>query len=112
MQQIERASREFTRLSGEVSFYTPVKLDTVPGPYTKEKRLKILEKVLKAENQIGNHFSDKEATNLSLISHEELEEIRRIWIEDKNEVEDEVPNIYEKVKIKLRRKIHKNIYPQ
>ena len=112
LQQIERASREFTRLSGEVSFYTTGegKLDTVPGPYTKEKRLKILEKVLKAENQIDNHFSDKEATNLSLISHEELEEIRRIWIEDKNEVEDEVPIIYEKVKGKpYEGKSYKNI---
>ena len=40
--QVERASREFTRLNGEVSFYknNDGDIDTVPGPYKKEKRLK------------------------------------------------------------------------
>ena len=99
--QVERASREFTRLNGEVSFYKNNEgdIDTVPGPYKKEKRLKILEKVFKAEVQIAQHFAGKENSKaVSLISHEELEEIRRIWIEDKNEVEDELPELYKKIK--------------
>jgi DNA sulfur modification protein DndC len=99
--QVERASREFSRLNGEVSFYKNNEgdVDTVPGPYKKDKRLKILEKVLKAELQIAQHFSENnEKSSVSLISPEELEEIRRIWIEDKNEVEDELPGLFEKVK--------------
>ena len=99
--QIERASREFSRLNGEVSFYKNKDgdVDTVPGPYKKDKRLKILEKVFKAEVQIAQHFAgDKESKAINLISHEELEEIRRIWVEDKNEVEDELPDLYKRVK--------------
>jgi DNA sulfur modification protein DndC len=99
--QIERASREFSRLNGEVSFYKNKDgdVDTVPGPYKKDKRLKILEKVFKAEVQIAQHFAgDKESKAINLISHEELEEIRRIWVEDKNEVEDELPELYKRVK--------------
>jgi DNA sulfur modification protein DndC len=99
--QVERASREFTRLNGEVSFYknNDGDIDTVPGPYKKEKRLKILEKVFKAEVQIAQHFAGgDESKAINLINHEELEEIRRIWIEDKNEVEDELPELYKKIK--------------
>jgi DNA sulfur modification protein DndC len=99
--QVERASREFTRLNGEVSFYknNDGDIDTVPGPYKKEKRLKILEKVFKAEVQIAQHFAGSdESKAINLISHEELEEIRRIWIEDKNEVEDELPELYKRIK--------------
>jgi len=99
-QKIERASREFSRLSGEVSFYETKEgnIDTVPGPYTKEKRLKILSKILKTENEINNHFGQKSKNEINLISIDELEEIRRIWIEEKNEVEDEIPALYEKIK--------------
>ena len=100
--QLERASREFTRLNGEVSFYKTNngELDTVPGPYKKEKRLKILEKLFKAEMKISEHFKSQQNNTQSfkLISDEELEEIRRIWIEDKNEIEDELPRLYEKIK--------------
>lgn len=98
---IERTSREFSRLNGEVSFYKNKDgdLDTVPGPYRKDKRLKILEKVFKAEVQIAQHFAgDKDSKAINLISHEELEEIRRIWVEDKNEVEDELPELYKRIK--------------
>ena len=39
--------------------------------------------------------SGREGTeNFQLISDEELEEIRRIWVKDKNEIEDRVPEIY------------------
>ena len=99
--QVERASREFTRLNGQVSFYknNDGDVDTVPGPYKKEKRIKILEKVFKAEVQIAQHFAgNDESKVISLISHDELEEIRRIWIEDKNEVEDELPDLYKRIK--------------
>ena len=97
----ERAAREFNRLSGEVSFYQNKNgdLDTVPGPYMKAKRIQILEKVLKAEARIEEHFKlNEKGESTQLISFDELEEIRRIWIEDKNEVEDELPEIFERIK--------------
>ena len=63
------------RLNGEVSFYknNDGDIDTVPGPYKKEKRLKILEKVFKAEVQIAQHFAGgDESKAINLISHEKM----------------------------------------
>ena len=97
----DRANREFTRMKGQVSYYENKdnEIDTVPGPYKKSKRLDLLEKLLIAETQITSQFeSNGVGQAVNLITHEELEEIRRIWIEDKNELEDEVPIIYKKIK--------------
>jgi len=97
----DRADREFTRMKGQVSFYTnkDKEVDTVPGPYKKTKRLDLLEKLLIAERQMNLQLSsEKSGDHIKLITHEELEEIRRIWIEDKLEIEDELPAIYEKIR--------------
>ena len=45
-----------------------------------------------------NQPVEKDLNTLIARRHEELEEIRRIWIEDKNEVEDELPELYKKIK--------------
>ena len=97
----DRANREFTRMKGQVSYYENKhkEIDTVPGPYKKSKRLDLLEKLLIAETQITSQFeSNGTGQVVKLITHEELEEIRRIWIEEKNELEDEIPAIYKKIK--------------
>ena len=74
-------------------------IDTVPGPYKKSKRLDLLEKLLIAETQITSQFeANGTGQVVKLITNEELEEIRRIWIEEKNELEDEIPAIYKKIK--------------
>ena len=97
----EKADREFTRMKGQVSFYKTKDetVDTVPGPYKKSKRLDLLEKLLVAEKKINSQLSAENSDQeINLITHEELEEIRRIWIEDKLEIEDELPAIYKKIK--------------
>ncbi len=97
----DRANREFTRMKGQVSYYKNKnkEIDTVPGPYKKSKRLDLLEKLLIAETQINSQFEANGTGQIvKLITHEELEEIRRIWIEEKNELEDEIPAIYKKIK--------------
>ena len=75
----DRADREFTRMKGQVSFYTnkDKEVDTVPGPYKKIKRLDLLEKLLIAERQMNLQLSsEKSGDHIKLITHEELEEIR------------------------------------
>ena len=59
----------------------------------------LLEKILSAEVQIQSQFDQEgKGQNITLIDKEELEEIRRIWIEDKKEIEDVLPKIYKKIK--------------
>tara|TARA_B100001173_G_scaffold286096_1_gene273513 strand:- start:311 stop:883 length:573 start_codon:yes stop_codon:yes gene_type:complete len=88
-------------MNGQVSFYknNDEELDLVRGPYTAKKRAELLIKVLSAEVQIQSQFDkEKQKQIINLIDHEELEEIRRIWIEEKKEIEDTLPEIYEKIK--------------
>ena len=42
-------------------------------------------------------FAPKDVEELELIRFEELEEIRRIWVHEKLEIEDRLPEIYEEV---------------
>ena len=59
----------------------------------------LLKKILSAEVQIQTQFDqENKGQRITLIDHEELEEIRRIWIEDKKEIEDVLPGIYKKIK--------------
>ena len=55
-----------------------------------------LAELLKAQTEIQNN-APKGIDNFLLISIEELEEIRRIWIEEKHEIEDNLPRIYQQV---------------
>jgi DNA sulfur modification protein DndC len=68
----------------------------VPGPYTQKARIAWLTKLLEAQCHI-RETGPQEAHNLDLIRVSELEEIRRIWVMDKHEIEDCLPGIYEKV---------------
>ena len=97
----DRANREFTRMKGQVSYYEnkDKEIDTVPGPYKKTKRIDLLEKLLIAETHIESQFkADGTGRAVTLLTIEDLEEIRRIWIEEKNELEDVIPAMYEKIK--------------
>ena len=97
----DKEAREFVRMNGKVAFYKnkEEKIDVVHGPYTHKKRIDLLEKILSAEVQIQSQF-DKEGKgqSIQLIDHAELEEIRRIWIEDKKEIEDVIPGIFKRIK--------------
>jgi DNA sulfur modification protein DndC len=67
----------------------------VHGPYLQSYREKLLEELLIAQEKVrasGATGTDQ----FSLIDDQDLEEIRRIWVKEKNEIEDRVPEIYKK----------------
>jgi len=65
----------------------------VHGPYTQEYRETMLGELLRAQETIRNNLP-KSVPDFSSITLEELEEIRRIWVIQKREFEDSVPEIY------------------
>jgi DNA sulfur modification protein DndC len=88
--------RDFRRMDGRLTLMDDK--DTggkklVHGPYLQSYREKLLLELLIAQEQV--RASGSEGTEkFQLITDEELEEIRRIWVKDKNEIEDRVPEIY------------------
>ena len=66
----------------------------IPGPYKQFVRADWLRKVLRAQRYIREN-GPVEVRDISLITLEELEEIRRIWVVEKHEIEDSLPGIYE-----------------
>ena len=87
--------RDFRRMSGNVQLFTEEDR-VIPGPYTQKSRAELLRKLLRAQQEVHmNEKAPKEARAIDLITKEELDEIRRIWVVDKNEIEDLLPVIYE-----------------
>jgi DNA sulfur modification protein DndC len=68
----------------------------IPGPYTKFWREHWLRRVLAAQMQI-RQTAPPDMQDITLITEEELGEIRRIWLEEKHEFDDRLPQIYEEV---------------
>lgn len=66
------------------------------GPYKKEWREKWLKKLLEMQLQI-NTEGPEEFENLELITLQELQAIRRIWVFNKHEFDDALPRIYQEV---------------
>lgn len=66
------------------------------GPYLKEIREEWLRKLLEIQKEI-NHDGPEEFSDLELISIEELRCIRRIWVNEKHEFDDVLPQIYHDV---------------
>jgi DNA sulfur modification protein DndC len=93
----DKSRRDFRRMNGSLTVHiTKHGADIVPGPYIQSFRESLLEKVLRAQIAV-QEMGPKEVKELELLPIEELEEIRRIWLEEKLEVEDTLPIIYEKV---------------
>ena len=65
----------------------------VPGPYTQESREEWLRRLLKAQSHIRKH-GPADVRTIELLTIDELQEIRRIWVVDKHELEDSLPRIY------------------
>lgn len=86
-------SRDFRRRNGTLTFFRE---RLVHGPYTKETRTHFLRRLLKVE-QLIHEIGPPEIRNVSLITMEELQMIRQIWLDDFHEFEDELPGIYESV---------------
>ena len=93
----DKARRDFRRMNGSLTVHISKHgADIVPGPYIQNFREELLQKVLQAQVAV-QQMGPPEVKNLELLPLEELEEIRRIWVEEKLEVEDNLPSLYEKI---------------
>jgi DNA sulfur modification protein DndC len=86
----DRDRRDWRRMQGGVQLMGD---RVIPGPYTQEWRARWLREVLKAQTWVRGH-GPAHPREIELITLPELEEIRRIWVFDKNEIEDLLPVIY------------------
>lgn len=89
----DRPLRDFRRMNGAVQLFND---RPIPGPYKQEVRATWLRKVLQAQRHIREN-GPPEVSDLALITTIELEEIRRIWVVEKHEIEDRLPRLYEEV---------------
>ncbi len=89
----DRKNRDFRRMTGELKVFAD---RLVHGPYKQEYREKLLEAVLSAQQAVQKN-GPPTVKDLELISHDDLEEIRRIWVMEKHEIEDTLPQIYQHV---------------
>lgn len=88
----DRHLRDFRRMNGKIQLFHG---RPIPGPYKQEFREELLFEVLQTQC-IVRKDGPEYVRGLELITLPELEEIRRIWVVDKHEIEDRVPIIYEK----------------
>ena len=89
----DRERRSFRRMNGEIrgSYHM-----LYHGPYKKEFREEWLRKLLQIQKEI-NMNGPEEFRSLELITLPELQAIRRIWVFDKHEFDDSLPEIYSSV---------------
>ncbi|MDW8804343.1 DNA phosphorothioation system sulfurtransferase DndC [Streptomyces scabiei] len=87
----DRHLRDFRRMNGQVQEHRG---RLVHGPYTQAAREDWLRRLLEAQTWIRAHGPDY-VRDIALITLDELHLIRRIWVFEKHEVEDNVPRIYE-----------------
>lgn len=88
----DRHLRDFRRMTGGVQLMPGGRY--VPGPYTQQARADWLTKLLRAQTYIRQN-GPADVANIELITLDELQEIRRIWVIDKHELEDILPGLYE-----------------
>jgi DNA sulfur modification protein DndC len=88
----DRSRRDYRRMSGAVSLYND---ELVPGPYTQEARVALLNRLLNIQEQVRS-AAPPELGDIQVVTVEELQEIRRIWVIDKHEIEDHLPMVYKK----------------
>lgn len=92
----DHKNRDFRRLDKNVHVYKSKEGPAlIPGPYKQNYREELLLELLKAQTEIQTDGPTGMET-FELISVEELEEIRRIWVSEKHEIEDSLPGIFEK----------------
>lgn len=89
----DKALREPRRMHGNIHILNG---KPIPGPYTRSARENWLRKVLEAQIHIREN-APLEVKDLELISIAELKEIRSMWVYEKHEFDDTLPEIYEKV---------------
>jgi DNA sulfur modification protein DndC len=92
----DRHLRDFRRMGGHVQIMKSKSGEDyeIPGPYTQQAREDWLRRLLKAQTRVRK-AGPAEMKGINLITLEELQEIRRIWVVEKHEIEDTLPGIYE-----------------
>lgn len=88
--KIERNRRDFRRIDGRVQLFNG---KTIPGPYRKNWREYWLKRVLEVQQGIRKN-GPAEMREIELLSMAEMHEIRRIWLYEKHEYDDALPNIF------------------
>ncbi|NBD15659.1 MAG: DNA phosphorothioation system sulfurtransferase DndC [Cyanobacteria bacterium] len=94
--------RDFRRIYGKVELFErntgdgETSIKPIPGPYTKYWREYWLRRVLEAQVEVRKN-APAGMEDITLITEEELSEIRRIWLEEKHEFDDSLPRIYQEV---------------
>ena len=87
--------RDFRRMGGSVQLFRD-KEESIPGPYTQASRETWLQKLLQAQTAVRENPNAPESVReIELISLPELHEIRKVWVFEKYEIEDRLPEIYE-----------------
>ena len=89
----DRDRRDFRRINGRVQLY---KDRAIHGPYWQEERRDLLRRLLEVHKEVQEKKPES-VPDFEIISIDELNEIRRIWNREKDEIEDYVPEIYEEV---------------
>jgi DNA sulfur modification protein DndC len=90
----DRERRDFRRMTGRIMIFNG---RAVHGPYKKEWRQYWLKRLLEVEKTI-HEIAPPEFSDITLITEEELNEIRRIWLMEKHEFEDTLPQLVESVR--------------
>ncbi len=98
---INRERRDFRRRNGDVQLYErnlneEISVEPIPGPYIKEAREYWLRKLLTIQQQL-RRTAPENMRDITLITSEEMSEIRRIWLEERHEFDDSLPRIYKEV---------------
>lgn len=88
----DRDMRDFRRMNGKLILMND---RLVHGPYTQERRAELLLELLKAQQAMRAAGKSQGFESVELIGLDELQEIRRLWVVEKGEIEDLVPGIYE-----------------
>jgi len=89
----DRHLRDFRRMSGLVQIFHD---RPIPGPYKQVTREEWLRRVLGAQQWIRKH-GPLYVRAIELITIAELHEIRRMWVVEKHEIEDNLPRIFQEV---------------
>ena len=95
--EAEKKNRDYRRLRGGLTLYKPGDADgeqLVRGPYTQSARANWLVRVLETQ-ELVRELGPPEVREIELITLEELQEIRRLWVIEKHEIEDLVPLLYQ-----------------
>ena len=89
----DRHLRDFRRMNGDVQLLND---RPIPGPYLQSAREDWLQRLLEAQTWVRRNGPEDIRQDFTLVTLAELQEIRRLWVLEKHELEDSLPRIYAK----------------